>query len=67
MDFTTFIEIIIAVAVIFLFIKFIVSPMLKLVLGIIAFAVLVYLLQKFFNLNLGQIFAPLLKILKTWH
>lgn len=67
MGFATFIEIIIAVAIIFLFIKFIVSPVLKLILGIVVFAVLIYLLQKFFNLNLGQIFAPLLKILNIWY
>lgn len=58
MDIIGLIEIIAAILIIYLFIRFIVNPMLKLVLGVIGFIILLYLLQRFFNLNLEQILKP---------
>jgi hypothetical protein len=58
MDFASVIGIIIAVAIIYLFIKFVVSPVLRVVFGIIIFLILIYLLQRFFGFNLNQIFDP---------
>lgn len=56
---STLIEIIIAVFVVFIFIKFIVSPILKIILGIIIFIFLIYLLQRFFGIGADKILAPL--------
>ena len=58
MDITTLIEIIIAVLVVYLFIKFIVSPVVKVIVGIIIFVFLLYLLQRFFGIGLDKILAP---------
>ena len=66
MDLTTLIEIIIAAFIIYLFIKFIVSPVVKIILGIIIFIVLVYLLQRFFGLEPDKILAPFGISLDKW-
>ncbi len=58
MDTTSLIEIIIAVLVVFAFIKFIVSPVIKFVLGILIFLFLLYLLQRFFGIGLDKLLAP---------
>ena len=58
MDFTSLIEIIAVIVVIYLFIRFIVSPVLKAVVGIIIFIVLIYLLQRYMGFNFDQILAP---------
>jgi hypothetical protein len=58
MDITSLIEIIIVIGLIYLFLKLIVSPIFKIILGIIIFLVLIYILQRFFNFDLGQILAP---------
>jgi len=57
MDITTIIEIIIAVFVVFIFVKFIVSPFIKILLGIIIFLFLLYLLQRFFGFNIDNALA----------
>ncbi|MCX6718528.1 MAG: hypothetical protein NTY81_02935 [Candidatus Staskawiczbacteria bacterium] len=57
MDSTSLIAIIIAIIVIYLFIKFVVSPVLRIIFGVIIFLILIYLLQRFFGLNLDEIFA----------
>jgi len=58
MDITLFIAIIVAIIAIYLFIKFIVSPILRIVFGIIIFLVLIYILQRFLGFNLNHILAP---------
>jgi hypothetical protein len=58
MDFASIIGIIIAVVVIYLFIKFIVSPVLRVAFGVIIFLILIYILQRFFGFNLNQVFGP---------
>jgi len=58
MDITSFITIIIAVAIIYLLIKFIVSPAVKVISGIIIFLIIISLLQRFFGFNFSQILAP---------
>lgn len=58
MDTTLLIEIIVAAFVIFLFIKFVVSPVIKVILGVIIFLFLIYLLQRFFGIGLDKILAP---------
>lgn len=58
MNLTSLIEIIIAIVVVYFFIRFIVSPVLKAIIGIIIFLVLIYILQRFFGFNLGQVLAP---------
>lgn len=54
-DLTSIIEIVIAIAIIYLFVKFIAFPVVRIILGIIVFLVLIYILQRFFNLNLNQL------------
>ena len=58
MDINSLIVIIIGLVVIYLFIKFIVSPAIKTILGIITFLVLIYILQRFFNFNIDNVLAP---------
>jgi hypothetical protein len=55
MDLTSIIIVVIVIAVVYLFIKFIVSPLMKLIAGVLIFVVLIYVLQRFFNLNLNQL------------
>jgi len=57
-DLTTFIAIVFAIFIIYIFIKFIVNPIFKIILGIIIFFVLIYILQKFFGFDIDQILAP---------
>lgn len=52
------IAIAVAIAVIYFIIKFIVSPLIKLIAGIITIAIAVFVLQKYFNVDFGQIFGP---------
>jgi len=58
MDTTSLIEIVIAIVAAYFIIKFVVSPIIRAVLGIIIFLVAIYLLQRFFGFNLDQILAP---------
>ena len=58
MDFTSLIAIAVAVVVIYFFIKLIVGPLAKAVVGIIIFLVTVLLLQRFFGFNFDQVLAP---------
>lgn len=57
-DTSSIVAIIVAIVAIYLFIKFIVSPIIRAVLGIIIFLIVIYLLQKFLGFNLDQILAP---------
>ena len=55
---TSIIVIIVAIVIIYLFIRFIVSPVLRIILSIIAFLLLLYILQKYFGFNVSEILAP---------
>jgi len=58
MDLTSLIEIVVAIGVIYFLIKFILSPVIRIILGIIIFLVVIYLLQKFLGFNFDKILAP---------
>jgi len=58
MDTTSIIELIVAIFVVLIFIKFIVSPFIKIILGIIIFLFLLYLLQRLFGFNIDSALAP---------
>ena len=58
MDATSLIATGIAIVVIFFFIKLIAVPFVRIILGVIAFIILLDLLQRFAGFNLNQILAP---------
>lgn len=58
MDTTLFIEIVFAVLIVWLFIKFIVNPVLKIIFGIIIFLFLAYLLQRLFGFSIDKLLEP---------
>ena len=58
MDLTSLIEIIIVIVAIYFFLRFIVSPIIKTILGIVIFLFLVYLLQKYFGFSIDKVLAP---------
>jgi hypothetical protein len=58
-DINSLIIIAVAIAVVYFVIKFIVSPIIKLVAGIIIIAVAFFILQKYFNVDFNQILEPL--------
>ena len=55
MDITSLIAIVVAILIIYLFIKFIVSPLLRVVFGIILILIILYLLQKFLGFDPNKI------------
>ncbi len=57
MDFTSIIEIVVVVAIAYFLIRFIVSPVIRLVFGIIIFLIVVTLLQRFFGFDIDQILS----------
>jgi putative flippase GtrA len=58
MDITSLIEIAVVIVVIYFFIKFIVSPIVRIAVGIIILIVFIYLLQRFFGFNMDQVLSP---------
>jgi hypothetical protein len=58
MDTTSIVTIVVGIGVIILFVKFVVSPIVRVILGIVIFCIAVYLLQRFLNFNLNQLLAP---------
>lgn len=56
-DLTSLIEIIAAIAVVYFFLKFIVSPVLKIIFGVIVFIILIYILQKFLGFDTDKVLA----------
>lgn len=58
MDTTSIIAIVVAVALIYFFVKFVVNPIIKAILGVIVFLIIIYLLQKYLGFDVGQIFSP---------
>jgi hypothetical protein len=59
MDLNSIIVIVIAIVVIYLFFKFIVSPVFKAIMSALTFLVLIYILHRFFNFDLNQVLGPL--------
>jgi len=57
MDLTSLIAIIIAIVAIYFFVKLVVSPIIKAILGVVIFLVLIYILQRL-GFNLDSILAP---------
>ena len=58
MDFTSFIEIIVAIIAAYFLLKFIVSPVIKIIFGIIIIIFLIYLFQRFFSFNIDKVLTP---------
>ena len=58
MDLTSIIEIAVVIAIVYFLIKFIVSPIIKALVGIATLIILVSILQRFFGFNLDQVLAP---------
>lgn len=58
MDLTSILVIIGAIVIIYLFIKLVLSPLLKVILGVVFFLLLIYILQKFFGFDISRIFGP---------
>lgn len=58
MDINSIIAIAVLIVVIYLFIKFIVSPIVKAILGIVIFLALIYFLKRFFNFDLDGVLSP---------
>jgi hypothetical protein len=68
MDFAPIITIIISLIVVYFFIKLIVSPLIKVIIGIAVFLIMIYLLQHFLNFDVSKSFGPFGKYLdlKNW-
>jgi len=58
MDFASIITIIIAVVIIYCFIRFIAFPVVRVILGIIIFLLLLHIAQRFFGFDINNILAP---------
>lgn len=58
-DVNSIIILVVVIAVIYFLVKFIISPLLKIITGIFIFLVASYVLQKYFNYNFNQILGPL--------
>ena len=58
MDIISLIGIIVAIALIYFVIRYIVSPIIKAIVSIIIFLILIYLSQRFFGFDLNHILAP---------
>jgi hypothetical protein len=54
MDTTSLIAIVIAIAVIYFIFKFVVSPLIKFIAGIIALFLLIYILKNYLNIDVTQ-------------
>jgi hypothetical protein len=58
MDIASFIAVAVAVIIIYCFLRFVVSPIIKVVFGVILFLIIIYVLQRL-GFNLDQSLAPL--------
>ena len=58
MDVTSLIEIVVAIVIVYFLIKFIVSPIIKALVGVVAFLILIYLLQHYLGFDFGKILSP---------
>lgn len=59
MDTGSIIAIVVAIIVVYFFIKLVVSPFLKAVVGVVVFFATIYLLQRFFGFSLDSLLSPL--------
>ena len=59
MDLASIITIVVGAIIIYFVIKFVVSPLIKAIAGIIALLLLIYIIQYFFGFNLDRFFGPL--------
>ena len=57
-NFTSIILILVAIALIYLFLRFVISPALRIVLAVIILLILFYALQRIFGFDVGKILAP---------
>jgi len=69
MDFAPIITIVVSLVVVFFFIKLVVSPLVKVIIGIAVFLIMIYLLQHFLNFDVSNSFGPFGKYLdlKNWN
>ena len=58
MDINTLVLIVVTAIILYIFIKLIVSPLLKIAFGVVIFIAFLYILQKFFNFNLNKALGP---------
>lgn len=56
---SSIITIIIAIVVVYLFIKFVVNPLFKIIFGVAIILAIVYVLQNYFNIDLNKFLGPL--------
>lgn len=65
---TSLITIAIVIVVVYFFVKFIVSPLLQILCGIIIFVIAVYILQHFFSINFYDLLGPAAKYIdvQSW-
>ena len=67
METTSIISIIIILVLAYILLRFIVSPIIKILVGIVIFIVFIYLVQRFLGFNINQIFAPFGISLPEWN
>lgn len=63
MDTNSIIAAVIGIVATYLFIKLIVSPLIKAILGVIIFVAVIYVLQHFFNIDFSTVLGPFGKYL----
>lgn len=54
-DINSIIAVIVVVAIIYILVKFIVSPVIKIITGVVILLLIIYILQNFFNFNFEQL------------
>lgn len=59
MDIASLIQIVIIIAVAYFLIKFVISPFMKAIIGIITLLVVIYLLQRFVGFDIAKSLSPL--------
>ena len=59
MDISSLIGIIVVIIVAYFLIKFIISPILRIIIGVVFLVAALYFLQKLFGFNLNQLLTPL--------
>lgn len=58
MDTSSVLTILAIIAIIYFFVKFIVSPIIKALVGVIVFLIILYILKNYFNFDLNKVFGP---------
>jgi len=57
-DLTSLVAIAVIIVVIYFFLKLIVSPLIRVILGIVIFIIALYLLQRFFGFDVNKVLSP---------